>query len=428
MNVNEQPGPGAVLRLIGLSALLGVVVALGFQAFERSYQELQHWLWVTVPGDRPAVAYTIALATVGGLLVGVSLRFLPGHGGPHPADGHGLLDAAGESDPPKVVVILASVAVGWLGLVAGASLGPEGAIFPAAIGLSFLFARWGRISAPMRPLAVGAGIGALLASLLGNPLAGVVPLLELVPSTSALATTMLVLPSLVASSTAVLTLRLIGAHPVVGLGIEYLRFRPIHLVWVVLIGVVAGAAGLIVDRSTVILRRFTRRVDARSVVITGALGGLVLGVLYAIGGVNVRFSGMPELVHLVADTHHTRGALLALAVKAVATAWCLAAGYRGGKIFPVVFVGGATGLALHLLITSIPVGLAVGVGLAAALATALAAPVMAAMLTASLVGTALMPLALLGVVVAHVVHLLAGQVAAQPGAADARSEGSHSPN
>jgi H+/Cl- antiporter ClcA len=186
----------------------------------------------------------------------------------------------------------------------------------------------------------------------------------------------------------------------------------VHVVWVIFIAVVAGAAGLIVDRAVVLMRRVTLRLDSRSVVLTGAVGGVVLGVLYAVGGVDVRFSGMPELVHLVAREDHAWGALLALAVKAAATAWCLAAGYRGGKIFPVMFVGGATGLALHLVIHPIPLDLAIGVGLAAAMATALAAPVMAAMLAAAIVGPALMPMALLGVVVAHVAHLLAGQVAA----------------
>jgi H+/Cl- antiporter ClcA len=432
MDERSQPGPRAVLRLMGLSALLGVIVALFFQAFEWSSRKVQHWLWSTVPGEHPAVWYTITLATVGGLLVGLAIRFLPGHGGAHPADGHGMVDAAHDASPPRFTYILAAVFVGWLGLVAGASLGPEGALFPAVIGLSVLMTRRGRVAEQMQPLAVGAGIGAVLAAMLGNPLAGVVPLLELIPTTTSFATTMMVLPSLVAASVSVLTLRLIGAHSLVGMGLDYVGFRPIHVVWVVLVAVVAGAAGLIVDRATAVLRRFTLRVDARSLVLTGGLGGLVLGLLYAIGGVDVRFSGMPELVHLISDTQHARGALLALSVKAAATAWCLAAGYRGGKIFPVVFVGGATGLALHLLIHRIPLGLAVGVGLAAAMATALAAPVMAAMLTASLVGPTLVPFAIIGVVVAHVVHLLAGQVAAQGAAptapAPAPTTGGGSPN
>ncbi|MEI8238583.1 MAG: chloride channel protein [Actinomycetota bacterium] len=410
--MTDSPDSRAVVRLMSLSAALGVLVAVGFHLFERSYQWLQHWLWVTVPGQRPTVAYTLALATAGGLLVGLALRFVPGHGGAHPADGHGLLGAAPDAAPPKVAAIVGSLLVGWIGLVAGASLGPEGAIFPVAIGLSFLVASWGGLTAQMRQLLMGAGVGSLLASMLGNPLAGILPLLEMVPASSPLVTTMLVLPSLVASSTAVLTLHVLHAHPVASLPIDYPHFHVMHLVWAVLIGMVAGAAGLLVDRSMRLLRRFTRLLDARGVVLTGAVGGLVLGVLYAIGGVNVRFSGMPELLHLVADSHHVSRAVWALVVKVAATAWCLAVGYRGGKIFPVVFVGGAVGLALHLMLTQIPLPVAVGVGLSAAMATALAAPATAAMIAAALVGPALLPLALLGIVVAHTVHLLADQVRA----------------
>jgi H+/Cl- antiporter ClcA len=418
--VSESPDKRVVVQLMALSAGLGVVIAVVFHLFERSYEWLRHWLWITVPGERPAVMYTLALATAGGLLLGLALRFVPGRGGAHPADGHGLLGGTPDPAPPKVAVVVGSLVVGWIGLVAGASLGPEGAIFPVAIGLSFLVAAWGGLTGPMRQLLMGAGIGSLLASMLGNPLAGILPLLEMVPSSSTLMTTMLVLPSLVASSTAVLTLHVLHAQPVPSLPIDYPHFHVVHLVWAVLIGVVAGAAGLLVDRAMRLLRRLTVVLDARSVVLTGAVGGLGLGALYAIGGVNVRFSGMPELLHLVADTHHVGRAVFALAMKVAATAWCLAVGYRGGKIFPVVFVGGAVGLALHLLIAQIPLPIAVGVGISAAMATALAAPATAAMIAAALVGPALLPLALLGIVVAHTVHLLADQAAAQiePGADD----------
>jgi H+/Cl- antiporter ClcA len=196
------------------------------------------------------------------------------------------------------------------------------------------------------------------------------------------------------------------------LPLEYPTFRPIHLVWAVLIGLVAGAAGLLVDRLVGWMRVTTRRLDARSVVITATAGGLGLGILYVIGGSEVRFRGIPELVLLVQHTDHAGGALLAAAVKVAATALCLATGYRGGKIFPAAFIGGAVGLTAHLAVSAIPLPVAVGVGMAAAMATALKAPIAAGLCTAVLLVPSLLPLALIGAVVAHTAHLLGDQVAA----------------
>jgi H+/Cl- antiporter ClcA len=187
-------------------------------------------------------------------------------------------------------------------------------------------------------------------------------------------------------------------------------------VWAVLIGVVAGAAGLLLDRLMHVMRAFTRRLDATSVVLTATVGGLGLGLLYVVGGETVRFSGIPELVHAVNSTTTPWRALLLAAVKLTATSWCLAVGFRGGKIFPAAYIGGMVGLTMHLFVHAIPVEVAWGVGLAAALATALGTPVLAVLVVASVESPAMLPLAVIGVVAAHTVHLLGDQLrAAEPG-------------
>lgn len=395
-------------RLLGVCALLGVVIALGFVGFEQALHHGQHYLWVTLAGRHPSNIVVIGLATAGGLALGLALRFVPGHGGQHPGDGHDPLAGGGDAHVPAV---LGSLVVGFVGLVGGASLGPEGAVLPVAAGISVLAGRSLRVSQSMSPLVKAAGLGALLAAMFGSPLAGVVPLMELIPAGAVPTMAMLLLPSLTAAATAVLTLQVLGTEPIGRLPLDYGQFHAIHLLWAVIIGVVAGAVGLAIDRITTSLRRGTRRLDARSVVLTATVGGLVLGVLYVIGGPEVRFSGIPELLALIQRTDRAWPALLAVGVKLLATGWCLAVGYRGGKIFPVVFAGGATGLAVHLAFHSIPMPLAVAVGLAAAMATAMGTPATAALITASLLSPALLPLALIGIVTAHSVHLLADQLA-----------------
>jgi H+/Cl- antiporter ClcA len=388
--------------------VLGVVIAIGFQGFTQLMHHTQHWLWHTVAGEHPSSLVTIAIATAGGVALGVTLLVVPGHGGTHPADHHGLL-AGGTMPWPA---ILGSLAVGFVGLVAGASLGPEGAVIPAAVGVAVLAAGWARLPERMTMLVQGSGLSALLASMFGSPIAGVIPLLEAVPAGAVPTMALLILPSLTAASTAVLTQQVFDWSPVGQLPLAAVDFRPIHLVWAVLIGVVAGAAGLLIDRATRLLRRVSLRLDARSVLISTSVGGLALGVLYAIGGDEVRFAGIPELLQLAADTDAAWVAAGAMAIKVLATATCLAAGYRGGKIFPAAFVGGAAGLAMHLAIGSIPLTVALAVGLSASMTTALSFPIIAAVSAASILPASVLPLALLGVVTADAVHLLADQLAA----------------
>ncbi len=406
----NQPKPAAFIGLLGLCGVLGAAVAVVFLAFEAALEHTRDWLWHTVAGERPGWLVTIAITTGGALVMGLLLRFLPGRGGPHPADSHGPLAAATDPAMARPKVILSVLVVGFVGLGVGASLGPEGAILPAVAGLSLFAAHRGRVQGQAQQLVLGAGLGSLIAAMFGSPLAGVVPLLELVPVAPGAAMAMLVLPALTASATATIVLRALEVEPAGFLPFTYTTFHLPHLLWAVLIGVVAGGAGLLVDRSTHVLRTITRRIDATSVVLTAVVGGLGLGLLYVLGGETVRFSGIPELLQAVATTDNAWKALFLAAVKLAATSWCLAVGFRGGKIFPAAYIGGMVGLALHLFIPAIPIEVAWGVGLAASIATVLGAPVLAVLVVASVESPAMLPLAVVGVVAAHTVHLLGGQL------------------
>lgn len=407
------PAPLKIVRLLAASAFIGVAVGLGFEAFETAMHNARHWLWADMAGERPSVFTVLAITTIGGLLLGVSIRLLPGHGGDHPADSHNLIPHSIDS----VATVVGVLVVGFVGLVAGASLGPEGAVIPAAAGISIVVGRHARLPAPLASILPGAGVAALLAAMFGSPLAGVVPLLEVIPAGLGIPLPLIVLPSLTASATATLTLSVLGAEPAGFLPLGYSGFERGDVLWAVLIGVVVGAVGLGVDRLTAVLRVGTRRLDGASVLVTTTLAGLVLGITYEVAGKEIRFAGIPELLELTNSDKHAAGALFIVGAKVVVTSVCLAGGYRGGKIFPIAFIGGASGFALHQFLGSIPIGVAVGGGIAAALATGLGAPLTAALVAGSVLGPELLPTAVICVVSAHTVHLLAQQLT--PAAAEA---------
>lgn len=104
----------------------------------------------------------------------------------------------------------------------------------------------------------------------------------------------------------------------------------------------------------------------------------------------VRFSGHEQVDDLLA-WGATAGALALLALaalKVVATATCLAAGWRGGAIFPLIMAGGAAGWAVATLFPAIPVTVALVAGMSAATTIGMGRPLVAAMIALLLIGPA----------------------------------------
>lgn len=392
-----------LVRTLAVSAVVGVVIALVFEGFESAADELRTLLWVDLIGDDPAWWNVVVLAALGGLAVGVAIRVVPGHGGAHPADGHGL-----DIEPNLSLAEVGGVlVVGFVVLVAGASLGPEGALLPAIAGLGALSAGWARLPAGWGAVMPAVAVAALLAAMFGSPLAGAVPVLATATVTGP-ALTAVILPSLTASATAVLALEVLDVEAAGYLQLGYTGFETGDVGWAVLVGAVAGFVVIVFDAVLRVLRSVALRVERIDVVVVTTAGGALLGVVYAIGGPEIRFAGIPELQTLVATAESSSDAALAAILKLVATALCLAIGYRGGRIFPLAFVGGAAGLWLHLVIGAVPADVALGAGLAAAIAVGLESPVVAALIAASLVGPEMLPLAVIAVVVAHTAHVALG--------------------
>ena len=102
----------------------------------------------------------------------------------------------------------------------------------------------------------------------------------------------------------------------------------------------------------------------------------------------LRFSGhheLEDLMHWGKDAGF--GALLAIgALKVLAMALCLAAGWRGGAAFPLLFVGAATGGAVLPLMPGIPTTVALVAGMSAALTTGMGKPLAAMLIALLLIG------------------------------------------
>ena len=112
--------------------------------------------------------------------------------------------------------------------------------------------------------------------------------------------------------------------------------------------------------------------------------GAGIGLLYVIGGQTVQFSGSigSKLLVEQASTFGLWTLLGLLVVKLLVTAWSLATGYRGGLVFPTIYMGIAISFILYHLTGAVDPG--VMIGAIAGVFGALTGPVVAFIFIASI--------------------------------------------
>jgi len=179
--------------------------------------------------------------------------------------------------------------------------------------------------------------------------------------------------------------------------------------YALLMGVVGAGLGWIIRWIGLSLRPL---VHVNRVLVTTALGLLIglLAMLYQLVSGNsftqVLFSGQDALPELVADAaEYSVGALILLvACKGLAYGLSLSA-FRGGPVFPAMFIGAALGIAVSGL-PGMSLAPAIGMGIGAMCATMLRLPLTSTLLATLLLGAdgvTVTPQVIVAVVVAFVV-------------------------
>ena len=140
---------------------------------------------------------------------------------------------------------------------------------------------------------------------------------------------------------------------------EYELTNPVDLLSGSVIAVIAAAIGVLAAIAFPLFHRVLH--SLRHPVLYLGVGGLLLGVLGVIGGPITLFKGADQSVQLVeeADTISAGQMALIAVVKILALLVAAAASFRGGRIFPAMFIGIALGLLVHDLVPGIPQTLAV---------------------------------------------------------------------
>ncbi|MFI9827875.1 ion channel protein [Streptomyces sp. NPDC051913] len=351
----------ALLPLILPALAVGVGASLIFVGVSAAAEALQDVLWQNLPDalgvGRYSVLWMLIMLTATGVAVGLVVWKVPGHAGPDPA----TMSLDAPVLPPGVLPGLVLAAA--LMLAGGPSLGPENPIIAVNVGIAFWLGRrlLPRLPGGLWPaLAEAATIGALF----GTPVAAALVISEALAGRQVKGALWdNVFAPLVAAAAGALTTTLV-AHPSFDLDLPAFG-RPGwgDLLAALVISSTAALLGMCAVRAFPYVHAVFARL--RHPMLALPVGGLVLGLLAAVGGHLTLFKGLEEVGEIAAHPDGWSAGEFATmtVVKLAALLVAASCGFRGGRIFPAVFVGAALGLCAHALVSGVhpAVGVATGV-------------------------------------------------------------------
>lgn len=350
----------SLLPTIVPALLVGMVTSLVLVGVSTAAGELQDVLWQDVPDalgvGRYSVLWMFVMLVATGITVGLVVWKVPGHAGPDPATTG--LDAP--VLPPAVLpgLLLATAFM----LAGGPSLGPENPIIAVNVSLAVWLGARAFPKAPERgwvALAEAGTIGALF----GTPVAAALVISEALTGQRLKGQLWdSLFAPLAAAGAGALTVTLVS-EPSFDLHLPPFG-RP---GWGdLLASLVVASVGAVLGMCAVYAFPYVHGVfqRLRHPMLMLPAGGVVLGALAALGGHLTLFKGLDEIAVLARDPDgwSAGGFATMTVVKLAALLVAASCGFRGGRIFPAVFVGTALGLCAHALVPGVQPAVGVSAG------------------------------------------------------------------
>ncbi|MHR85517.1 ion channel protein [Escherichia coli] len=344
------------MLLLSLPAVaIGIASSLILIVVMKIASVLQNLLWQRLPGTlgiaQDSPLWIIGVLTLTGIAVGLVIRFSQGHAGPDPA----CEPLIGAPVPPSALPGLIVALI--LGLAGGVSLGPEHPIMTVNIALAVaigarLLPRVNRMEWTI--LASAGTIGALF----GTPVAAALIFSQTLNGSSEVPLWDRLFAPLMAAAAGALTTGLFF-HPHFSLPIaHYGQMEMTDILSGAIVAAIAIAAGMVAVWCLPRLHAMMHQM--KNPVLVLGIGGFILGILGVIGGPVSLFKGLDEMQQMVANQAFSTSDYFLLAViKLAALVVAAASGFRGGRIFPAVFVGVALGLMQHEHVPAVPAAITV---------------------------------------------------------------------
>ncbi|WP_456314337.1 voltage-gated chloride channel family protein [Pseudomonas shirazensis] len=310
--------------------------------------------------------WIIWLLPIGGLLVGLSYYYW----GESVVKGNNLL--LEEYENPKKIIPFKMAPLVFLGTLIthlfGGSAGREGTAVQMGGAIADQFTRFFNLDNSERKILIILGISAGFASVFGTPLAGAIFALEVLYF-SKINYKSIILSFLVAY-TAYFTVEFWQVKHTHYSIPEIPQISIYTLFYTIIIGVLSGLAALLFSRSTHFWGSlFSKKIKYPP--LRPFIGGIILAIAFAGFGFT-KFSGLG--VPVIVDSFSNANSWYDFLLKILFTGFTLGAGFKGGEVTPLFFVGATLGSALSVVIP-MPIALLAGLGFVAVFSGATHTPI-----------------------------------------------------
>jgi H+/Cl- antiporter ClcA len=390
--------PGTVRALgqwLALGTLVGLVAGVASAAFLWLLEQATEWRT-----GHETIVYALPVA-------GLTLGWIAERFGQEIKAGNNLVIDTIHDDGPEIPLRMAPLVL--LGTVFahlfGASAGREGTAIQMGASLTDWTSHRLGLGRTVRRQLLAAGVAGGFGSVFGTPVAGAVFGLEFV--VRGRLEYHALLPALVASVVGDLVTRSLGIGHTVYPQVPHVPLTPLlFLQWLAFAAAVAAVAIAFIALTHAIKKQGERYVPwlpARMF-----LGGLAVVALWKLVGTSDYLGlGLPTIERAFADPHLPAEAF---ALKLVFTAVTLGAGFLGGEVTPLFFMGATLGNVLARTM-GIPLDLGAAVGMAALFAAAANTPLALSIMAVELCGAAVLPHV---AIVAVIAYLLSGTTSIYP--------------
>lgn len=313
-------------------------------------------------------------------LAGLGIGFLYHHKGKGVERGNNLVFDTVHN--PQDIIPFKMVSLVLIGTLVthlfGGSAGREGTALQMAAATADQLYKPFKLCREERGILLIAGLSAGFASVFGTPWAGIVfgvevLLLTKIPFKA-------IIPAALAAFIGASVTELWGiGHTHYSIGVvQPLSFRSVF--YSIMAGVMFGIAAILFVKLTESISHLFKKI--KYMPLRPFIGGVVVVLLFLLPG-TYKYAGLG--IPIILESFNTAAQAQDFALKILFTAITLGAGFKGGEVTPLFFIGATLGSALSLFLP-LPVGLLAGMGFVAVFAGAAKTPLACCVMALELFG------------------------------------------
>jgi H+/Cl- antiporter ClcA len=312
------------VKLLFAALLVGVAVSLVYLGFEAAVSQAIEFVWETVFHTSTYRLLVIPLTIGLGLIYFAIKRFIDTK---FPAN-----------KQPLVLQFVFVLIIGFFSLFAGASLGPEAILVPSALLLGAITAELLAMKKQTNVLGI-AGFTTLFVAFFGSLLGGLLGLYLALKNKPQKLTVIEYVSVALSVLAAFVLLQLLSnkgsfAYPA---DTHYFTWQTLFMT--IALFVLGIGAHFLLSKAIFIVDKVHAALPKHWIV-KGLIASAGLAIIFFVGGPLIEFTGNESIVPVIkqAGALGLLGLLGIFILKLVAIAWSKGMGYKGGLIFPMIFV------------------------------------------------------------------------------------------